>query len=292
MTESWTVRRVLGWTTQHFERKEVDAPRLTAEILLAHTLRANRVSLYIDLDRPLEAQELERYRDLISRRTAGEPTQYLTGVREFYNRPFRVDARVLIPRPETELLVESVLRSLPLDRPVRLLDVGTGSGCIAISLAAERTLASVWASDLSNEACQLARENAETAGVGSRLTVLEGDLFSPVSAGARFDAVVANLPYVATGELGALPAEVRREPKVALDGGPDGLREISRLVASARPFLKPGGLLALEIGETQGPPVSRKLTAAGFSDVRIAQDLEKRDRFAFGTAPLEAGPRG
>ncbi|ATB49160.1 peptide chain release factor N(5)-glutamine methyltransferase [Corallococcus macrosporus] len=291
-SEPWTIRRVLAWTTQHFEKRQVDAPRLTAEILLSHVLELSRVRLYVDLDRPLSKEELGAYRALIERRMAGEPTQYLTGVREFYNRPFKVDARVLIPRPETELLVEAALRMLPRDAPGRALDVCTGSGCIAISLAAERPQATVTATDLSPDACALARENAQALGVADRVTVLQGDLFAPVPAGERFQVVVSNPPYIASGEIPGLSAEVRREPKLALDGGPDGLVAVRRVVTGARQWLEPGGLLAMEIGEDQGPAVLELLRAAGYADARVEKDLERRERMAFGTQPAASGPQG
>ncbi|MFL5322346.1 MAG: N5-glutamine methyltransferase family protein, partial [Myxococcaceae bacterium] len=163
--EPWTIRRVLSWTSGHFEKKSIDAPRLTSEILLAHVLQITRVKLYVDLDRPLTKDELSTYRALIARRLNGEPTQYLVGFKEFYGRKFNVDARVLIPRPETELLVEAVLQKLPKDAPCRVLDLCTGSGCIAVTIAAEREQASVWAVDLSKDAVAVAKENAEKLGV-------------------------------------------------------------------------------------------------------------------------------
>jgi release factor glutamine methyltransferase len=280
--EPWTIRRVLGWTAQHFEKKGVDAPRLTAEVLLAHVLRTTRVRLYVDFDRPLEAPELKAYRGLIERRMAGEPTQYLTGEREFYNRRFQVDPRVLIPRPETELLAEAALRALPEDAPSRALDLCTGSGCLAVTIAAERPQASVVATDLSAGACEVARLNAEAHGVGSRVTVRQGDLYAAVPEGATFDLVVSNPPYVARAEIDTLSPEVRREPREALDGGPDGLDLLRRVAREGLPFLKPGGLLALEIGETQGAAVAALLTEAGYTQVRVEKDLERRDRHAFG----------
>lgn len=291
-SENWTVRKILTWTTQHFEKRGVDAPRLTTEVLLAHTLKTSRVRLYVDLDRPLEKTELATFRALIERRMAGEPTQYLTGVREFYNRPFKVDARVLIPRPETELLVEAALHKLPKDGPGLALDVCTGSGCIAISLAAERPQATVMATDLSEDACALARENAQALGVAERLTVLQGNLYAPLPLDARFDVVASNPPYIATAEIATLSAEVRREPHMALDGGPDGLVLIRKVIAGARRVLKPGGLLAMEIGETQGDAVKALLQAAGFDDARVEKDLERRDRLAFGTQPVASQPQG
>jgi release factor glutamine methyltransferase len=285
-SENWTLRKLLTWTTQHFEKRGVDAPRLTTEVLLAHVLKTTRVRLYVDLDRPMEKTELAAFRSLIERRMAGEPTQYLTGVREFYNRPFKVDPRVLIPRPETELLVEAALHKLPKDGPGLALDVCTGSGCIAISLAAERPQATVMATDLSADACALARENAQALGVAERVTVLQGNLYAPLPPDARFDVVASNPPYIASGEIPTLSAEVRREPHMALDGGPDGLVLIRKVIEGARRVLKPGGLLAMEIGETQGEAVKALLQAAGYDDARVEKDLERRDRLAFGTQPV------
>ncbi|RKH75996.1 peptide chain release factor N(5)-glutamine methyltransferase [Corallococcus sp. AB045] len=285
MSDVWTIRRLLTWTTGHFEKRGVDAPRLTTEILLAHVLKTGRVRLYVDLDRPLSKDELAAFKALIERRMAGEPTNYLTGTKEFYNRPFKVDARVLIPRPETELLVEAVLHSVPKDAPSRVLDVCTGSGCIAISVAAERPQATVLATDLSKDACALARENAQALGVAERVNVLEGDLFSPLPPDATFRVVVSNPPYIDSGDIAGLSAEVRREPRLALDGGPDGLATLRRVIEGARRVLEPGGLLALEMGETQGSAVLELLRAAGYSDARVEKDLERRERMAFGTQP-------
>lgn len=291
MNELWTIRKVLTWTAQHFEKRQVDSPRLTAEVLLAHALKTTRVKLYVDLDRPLDKAELASFRALIERRSAGEPTQYLTGTREFYNRPFKVDARVLIPRPETELLVEAALRALPKEAPGRALDVCTGSGCIAVSLAAERSQAEVVATDVSEQACALARENAQALGVAERLTVLHGDLYAPLPPGSTFDLVVSNPPYVATGELAGLAPEVRREPRLALDGGPDGLAVIRRVVEGALRVLRPGGLLAMEIGENQGAAVQALLQGAGYENARVDKDLQRHDRLAFGTRPGAPEPQ-
>ena len=283
--QPWTVRRVLGWTSQHFEKLGLDSPRLTAELLLAHTLRTSRVRLFTDLDRPLEAAELAAYRALIARRAAGEPTQYLTGTREFHGRPFAVDARVLIPRPETELLVDAVLRALPPGRELRLLDLCAGSGCVGVTLVLERPAARVVATEVSPEAAEVARANAAALGVADRFEVRVGDLFGPVEAEPPFDAIVANPPYVARGELPTLSAEVRREPALALDGGEDGLDVVRRIVAGAPRWLVPGGLLAMEIGDRQGPAVRSLLEGAGYGSVRIERDLARHDRLALGTHP-------
>jgi release factor glutamine methyltransferase len=283
--DGWTVRRALAWTTQRFEKKGIDAPRLTAEVLLAHCLGHSRVQLYVELDRPLDKVELAAFRQLIERRSAGEPTHYLTGKREFYGRAFRVDARVLVPRPETELLVEAVLRHVPKDAPARLLDLCTGSGCIAATLAAERPQASVWATDLSKEACALAAENAEALGVGARVTVRQGDLFAPLPHGARFDVLVSNPPYIPTSALPGLPPEVRHEPKMALDGGVDGLALVRRIAQEGLGCLRPGGLLALEIGEEQGAAVVALLGEAGWTQPRVEKDLARLDRLALAVRP-------
>lgn len=281
----WTIRRVLDWTRGHFEKQEVDSARLTADLLLAYTLKCERVKLYMDLDRPLSKDELAAYKALIQRRMAGEPTHYLLGHREFYGRRFVVDPRVLIPRPETELLVEAVLRELPKDRPVQVLDLCTGSGCIAVTIACERPQARVWATDLLADALAVAQHNAAALRVADRVTCLQGDLFAPVSADLTFDVIVSNPPYVKTGDLAGLQREVRREPKAALDGGADGLALLTRIAESALPRLVPGGLLAFEHGEDQGEAMKTLLARVGCHDVKIEKDLARLDRLAFGRAP-------
>lgn len=284
MSETWTIRRVLDWTRGHFEKQAVDSPRLTAELLLGHVLSLPRVKLYMDLERPLSKEELATYRALIQRRLAGEPTQYVIGHKEFYGRRFAVDARVLVPRPETELLVEAALRSVPKDAPARVLDLCTGSGCVAVTIAAERPQASVWATDLSPGALAVAKANAEALGLDGRVTFFEGDLLAPVPAEARFDVIVSNPPYVKSGEIAGLQREVQQEPRLALDGGADGLDVIRRLVPAALARLKPGGLLALEIGEDQGAALRDILTRAGARDVTIEKDLAQHERLALGRA--------
>ncbi|MGQ0507871.1 MAG: peptide chain release factor N(5)-glutamine methyltransferase [Myxococcaceae bacterium] len=279
----WTLRKLLTWTSSHFEKKGIDSPRLTAEILLAHLLKLNRVQLYIQLDKPLSKPELATFRALIERRIAGEPTQYLTGYKDFYNRRFTVDARVLIPRPETELLVDAVLRHLPKAQPAQVLDLCAGSGCVGLSIAGERPQVSVTATELSPDAAAVARLNAEQLKLP--LTLLEGDLFSPLPQGALFDVIVSNPPYVRSAEIAKLQTEVQKEPKTALDGGTDGLDLIRRIVDTAPTSLRAGGLLALEIGDEQGHAVLRLLTQAGYGDARIEKDLARLDRLALGTRP-------
>ncbi|HEX8908912.1 MAG TPA: peptide chain release factor N(5)-glutamine methyltransferase, partial [Anaeromyxobacteraceae bacterium] len=197
MKELWTPLKLLAWTQGYFARAGADAPRLTAELLLAHALGCDRVRLYLDFDKPLGPEELARYRELVKRRGEGEPTAYLTGAREFFGHRFAVDARALVPRPETELLVEAALAALP--EGGALLDLCTGTGCVAISAKLARPSARVTAVDLSPEALALARENA--ARLGAEVALLAGDLYAPVPEGERFDVVTANPPYVPTGEL-------------------------------------------------------------------------------------------
>jgi release factor glutamine methyltransferase len=283
--EAWTIRKVLSWTTGRFEKEDIDAPRLTAEILLAHILKLDRVRLFMELDRPLQKDELAEFKALIQRRMQFEPTQYLTGYKDFYNRRFAVDPRVLIPRPETELLVEAVLQLLPKDAPSRVLDLCTGSGCIGVTIAAERPQASVWVTDLSKGACEVAAANAEKHQVASRVSVLHGDLFAAVPAGARFDVVVSNPPYIKRAELPGLQKEVRKEPPEALDGGEDGLDFVRRIAEGSHAALKRGGWLALEIGDEQGEAVKAVLTRAGYLAVRVDKDLSRLDRLAFAQEP-------
>lgn len=284
--QAWTIRKVLDWTRGHFDKQDIDDPRLTSEILLGHVLCLPRVKLYMDLDRPLTKDELATYRGLIQRRLSGEPTQYLVGAKEFYGRRFAVDPRVLIPRSETELLVEAVLHDVKKDAPSRVLDVCTGSGCIAVTIAAERPQASVWATDLMPGALEVARSNAEAHQVDSRVTFYQGDLLAPLPEGCTFEVIVSNPPYVKTGDLKTLQREVQREPKEALDGGPEGVTLIARLVKDALPRLKPGGLLAMEIGEDEGAAVKELLVRAGYHDVKIEKDLARHERLALGRRAL------
>lgn len=280
--QPWTIRRVLDWTRGHFDKQDVDDPRLTSEILLSHVLSLPRVKLYMDLERPLSKDELATFRGLIQRRLAGEPTQYLVNSKEFYGRKFFVDPRVLIPRSETELLVEAVLRDVKKEEPSRVLDLCTGSGCIAITIAAERPQASVWATDLMASALEVAKKNAESLQVDGRVTFFEGDLLAPLPKETVFDVIVSNPPYVKTGELQTLQKEVQKEPRVALDGGPEGVTVIARVISDALLRLKSGGLLALEIGETEGNVVKELMVRAGYREVKVEKDLARHDRLVLG----------
>jgi release factor glutamine methyltransferase len=286
LAETWTPLKVLSWTAAKFGERGIGSARLDAELLLAHVLRTSRVGLYTAFDKPLEEAELAAFRELIRRRLAGEPIAYLTGAQEFWSLPLRVDPRVLVPRRDTETLVEVALRRAP--GAARIADVGTGSGAVALALAKERPGAEILATDASDDALAVARANSEALGLPLRL--LTGDLLAPL-AGA-FDLIVSNPPYVPTGDLAGLPPEVRREPRGALDGGRDGLDVLRRLVAGAPPLLAAGGVLAVEHGFDQGVPVRALFAAAGFEAVESARDLGGHERVTSGAWNLLPTPAG
>jgi release factor glutamine methyltransferase len=275
----WTSLELVGWTQEFFARRGVDAPRLTAEILLGHALSCDRVRLYLDFDKPVAEKELAVYRELVRRRADGEPTAYLTGRKEFFGRSFAVDARVLVPRPETELLVEAALAALP--EGGRALDLCTGSGAIAISLALEKPGARILATDVSEDALHVARENA--ARLGAVVDFAHGDLWAAVHGDARFDVVVSNPPYLPSGELPGLSREVRREPCIALDGGADGLALLRRIVAGAPPRLARGGTLILEMHESHLDVLPGLCLSAGFARAEVRKDLAGLPRLVVAT---------
>ncbi len=280
--EVWTPLKVLEWTTGRFADAGNPSPRLDAQVLLAHVLDCDRVSLYTNFDKPLKEEELRQYRELIRRRLAGEPTAYLIGEKEFWSLAFTVDERVLIPRPDTELLVEVALElARARGASPRIAEIATGSGAVAIALAKELPDATVVATDLSAGALAVATANVERHGVGDRVELREGDLLAPL-AGERFDVLVANLPYVPTGDLPTLSAEVRCEPRGALDGGPDGLDLLRRLCAGAAAHLAPGGAIALEHGFDQGPGVRALLASLAGATTRT--DLAGQPRVTLATA--------
>jgi release factor glutamine methyltransferase len=281
--QQWTVLEVIRWTAARFSERGLSTPRLDAELIVAHVLALPRVQLYVQFDRPLSATELPDIRALIKRRQAGESVAYLVGKKEFWGFEFAVDARVLVPRPDTETLVEEARARLEGAEAPRIADVGTGSGALAVTLAKLRPDATVFASDISAAALEIARGNAER--LGAAVTFVEGDLATPLAAHAPFSLIVANLPYIPSAELAALPAEVRAEPKLALDGGDDGLGLVRRLVEAAPALLSSGGTLALEIGAGQAPATATLLTAAGLVEVRARPDLAGIDRVVAGRKP-------
>jgi release factor glutamine methyltransferase len=286
VSEVWTPLRLLEWTTRRFADAAIDSPRLAAQILLAHALGIDRVQLYVQHDKPLGPDELGRYRDLVRRRLAGEPVAYLTGRQEFWSLPLAVDARVLVPRRDTETLVELVLDQVDRAAALHIADIGTGSGAIALALARELPAAQVVATDRSAEALAVARANAERLGLAGRVELRAGDLYAALAAGERFDVLVSNPPYIPSGAVDQLAAEVRREPRAALDGGPDGLAVLRRLVAdAARHLVSPGGLLALEHGFDQGAAVRALIDETGaYQPAATRSDLAGQPRVTFSRA--------
>ena len=270
--ESWTVARLLEWTTGRFKERGIDSPRLEAEILLACALGIRRIDLYVRHDQIVDDAGRARFRDMVRRRQEGCPTAHIVGKKEFYSLDFAVSPATLIPRPDTELLVDEALRQAkPLMEPL-IADIGTGTGCVAVALAHRLPKARIVAVDISPEALETARGNATSLGVADRVDFRLGDLLAPL-AGLRPDLIVSNPPYIPTNDIAGLDPGVRdHEPALALDGGPDGLRVIERLAEQALSLLAPGGRLLVEIGAGQEEGARRVLTRAGFTVESVRKD--------------------
>jgi release factor glutamine methyltransferase len=271
-----TVLEVIQATTAYFQKSGVESARLNIEHLLAHVLGKKRMELYLEFDRLLGEQELEPLRGLVKRRALGEPLQHLLGTVEFCGRTFLCDKRALVPRPETEQLCELLIAE---GKAAHVLDVGTGSGVIALTLAATWPEAHVEAVDLSPDALALARENAARLGLAERVRFAESDLLAAVT--GEFDLIVANLPYIDRGVIPTLSREVRHDPLAALDGGADGIELFARFIPQATRHLR--GRLALEIGHDQSDPVRALLAAHNYQDIRSRTDYQGKDRFIFAT---------
>ncbi len=278
----WSVLRLMRWSGGYLESKGVERGRLDAEHLLAGALGIERLQLYLQFDRPLTAEELDRFRPLLLRRANREPLQYILGRAAFRELELNVDRRALIPRPETEVLVDEVLtwaRATGRD-DLSAVDLGTGAGAIALSLALEGPFDRVVATDVSADALALARENALASGLQERIEWREGELFDALGAEEMFDLVVSNPPYVTDAALEALQPEVGEwEPALALAGGPDGMTVLRAIISGAAGHLGAGGLLALEIGVEQSGPVVALVEEAGrYDDVRVRRDFTGRER--------------
>lgn len=278
--EPWTVLGLVRWSGDYLREKGVAEGRLDAEHLLAHVLGATRLQLYLEYDRPLTPEELAAFRPLLLRRAAREPLQYILGRTAFRELELVTDRRVLIPRPETEELVGLVLERTGGGAGLAALDVGTGSGCIALSLLVEGAFQRVVATDVSDAALEVARLNARSVPGGERLDLRKGSLFEPV-AGERFDVVVSNPPYVDPAEGPGLQPEVRDwEPEAALFAPGRGMAVLRALVEAAPRHLTPGGLLALEVGADQGETAAGAMGATGaFQPPELVRDLAGRQRF-------------
>ena len=280
--QTWTTRSLLRWTGQFLESKGVDAPRLAAELLLAHALDLPRIRLYTDLDRPASPPECAAYRELVEKAAAHHPIQYLIGHAHFFSLTFDVDPRVLVPRPSTETLVEHVIwqaRHVPGFAQPAIADVGTGSGCIAIALAKNLSDARIAATDPSAEALDAARHNAEQHGVADRIDFLQGPLYEPLR-GRHFAFVVSNPPYISDREWEDVPPNVKaHEPPNALRAGPDGLDVLRPLIAGAADRLNAPGQLVLEIAASQKQAVlDLAEQEKGLTHPRILPDLEGHPR--------------
>jgi release factor glutamine methyltransferase len=275
MSDEWTVRRIIDWTTAHLKKHGSDTPRLETEILLAHARGCRRIELYTRFDEVLSEKERSTMRDLVRRRAQSEPVAYLVGHREFFGLDFRVTPAVLIPRPDTETLVVELLDvAKPLAAP-RILDIGTGSGCIAIAAAVNLPNAQITATDASDAALAVARENAASHKITERIRFLSGDLFRVLEPNERFDIVASNPPYIADHEKETLQNDVRKyEPHEALFSGPTGLETLFRIVDQAPDFLNVGGTLMLEISPEQASAVVGRMEAsAKYRDIRVVKDV-------------------
>lgn len=274
-----TVLELLQSTTAYFKKRGVESPRLNAEHLLAHILKQKRIELYLEFERELREEELAPLRELVRRRGQGEPLQHLLGTVEFAGQTFLCDKRALVPRPETEQLVE-LLQSKISNPESKILDVGTGSGVIALSLATKLPEARVTATDISDDALALARENAGRLGLTSRIDFARDDLLTHVN--DAYDLIVANLPYVAADDRSTLSREVLHDPEVALFGGERGDEIVRKLIDEARSHLTPGGLLALEVGIGQADGLAAFMAEKNYHDIKSERDYAGVIRFLFG----------
>ncbi len=273
----WTIIRLLSWTESYFKKHAVDSPRLTAEILLAHSLSMKRIDLYMQFDRPLQKNELADFKVLIKRRRQNEPVAYITGEKGFFDSDFIVTDNVLIPRPDTETLVEQAIGLLdarPAGRPARILELGTGSGAVVVSLAKAMPGNVYFANDISHDAVRIALRNAENIlGSTGRVFMFSGNWFSSVKPGSVFDLVISNPPYIPSGDISGLAPEISGfEPVKALDGGKDGLECFRLIIGQACGFLADGGVLLLEMGSDQKQGIAE---IAGRYDSYLPPEFKK-----------------
>lgn len=283
-----TVLEAIRKTTEFFERKGLDSPRLQSELLLAHALSLPRMKLYLNFERALTSAEQDKFRELSRRRGTREPLQHIVGTVSFCGLELACSKAALIPRPETELLAQMAwehLQALPELAP-NVLDIGTGTGCLPIAIAHRCLGANCTAVDVSTDALRLARSNAEYCGVAERIQFIESDGFSALEPGLRFDLIVSNPPYIAASEIKTLQPEVRDfDPLLALDGGPDGLVFYRRLAAEAGEFLNPNAPLMMEFGDGQAPALREMFSRQNWVVEAVRQDYSQRDRFLIARRP-------
>ena len=276
-----SVLETINGGAEYLAKRGVEEARRNMEHLLAHRLGCTRMQLYTQFDRPLEEADLAPLRDLLKRRGEGIPVQHLLGEVSFHGRDFLCDGRGLIPRPETEELAEMILAELA-EGALEILDMGCGSDVLGLTLAAERPESRITLADVSADALALSRENAERLCL-ENVSFIATDLFSEIN--GRFDLIVANLPYVPAGEASGMPRELGHDPALALFSGEDGMDLLRRFVPDSRGFLKPGGMVALEIGHDQASQVSGLLENSGFTEITVRKDLSGIARFPFATHP-------
>ena len=282
--ETWTILKLLKWTTAYFKAHHIEQPRAAAEILLAHTLGIGRVDLYVQYDRPLESHELEVFKRFIQRRILREPVAYIVGKKEFWSMDLKVTPDVLIPRPETETLVEAALTIIPLEpgsAPLKILDLGTGSGAVVLAMASERPVHRFYAVDRSEKALAVALDNARMLDLNKAITFLQGNWFDSVRELVHyFDVIVSNPPYISSHEYKALPPEIAQyEPREALDGGSDGLDAIRLIIKETARYIVPGGRLVFEIGYDQWTAVEKLIEGSGaYSEWAVIKDYSGHDR--------------
>lgn len=283
--EIWTIKKLIQWTAGYFRNHGVEEARLDAELLLGYVLGKPRIYLYTNYDQIMNKEELARYRELIRRRAAGYCTAVLIGEKEFMGIPFRVNEHVLVPRPDTEAWLEKVIqrfRNLP---DISVLDLGTGSGALAVSFLYYCKEARGVAVDISEKALETAKTNGERAGISDRVEFRRGDFLDALREDEQFDVILSNPPYIPSGDIDGLAEEVRREPRIALDGGPDGLKFYRALGEKAVRFLRPGGLLAAEVGIGQAETVRTFFENGGLTDIEIIPDYGGVDRAVCGKRP-------
>jgi release factor glutamine methyltransferase len=285
-----TILELIQKTTAYFEKAGVPSPRLDVELLLAHVLCLKRMELYLQFERVLKDSELEALRPMVKRRSSREPLQHILGSVEFHGLQLNVGPDALIPRPETEILVETALSKMGKESNVDVLDLGTGTGAIILAIAQNRPNAQCMATDISEAALKLARINAEKNKLQERVEFRSGNLFEPLKTGEQFDLIVSNPPYIPSAEISTLQPEVQRDPINALDGGPDGLDIIRKIISSSPALLKSDGFLIMEIGHDQSVAVLELLKAAGFRNTESVNDLQGYARIVTGQKPSNSPP--
>ncbi len=277
----WTIKEILLWTHNYFSSKKIDSPRLTAELLLSKVLNIDRISLYTNFDKPLSKDELSNFKQLIKRRISGEPTAYILGEKEFWSLKFKVNKHTLIPRPETEILVEKVVEYVnSINTPVSILEIGTGSGNIAVSLAKELQNSTIFSIDISLEALKIAKFNSKKHNVSERVFFINSNITDSLKNIKYFDIIVSNPPYIKSNSIDKLQVEIKDfEPLSALNGGSDGLKFYIEILKKAKSFLKENGKIFFEVGDRpQGKEVVNIAEKLGFFEAVLFNDYSNLTR--------------